>query len=135
MRSALRRLVLRLLWLGRGIDFAIRHPWARESRVRLNLFRHKGYWYHGRGREAGTMALFQALLHPGQVAFDVGAHIGWITLWLAQLVGPQGRVLAFEPGSNNLGYLRRNVAPLPQVRLMEAAVARPRARPRCSRKA
>jgi FkbM family methyltransferase len=122
MRSVLRRLVLRLLWLGRGIDFSIRHPWARESRVRLNLFRHKGYWYHGSRREAGTMALFQALLRPGQVAFDVGAHIGWITLWLAQLVGPQGRVLAFEPGSNNLGYLRRNVAPLPQVRLMEAAV-------------
>jgi FkbM family methyltransferase len=122
MRSALRRLVLRGLWLGRGIDFSVRHPWARESRVRLNLFRHKGYWYHGRAREAGTMQLFQKLLRPGQAAFDAGAHIGWITLWLAHLVGPQGRVLAFEPGSNNLGYLRRNVAALSKVRLIEAAV-------------
>jgi FkbM family methyltransferase len=118
----MRRLVLRLLWLGRFIDLTISHPWARGRRMKLNLFRHKGYWFHGRAREASTMALFEKLLRPGMVAFDVGAHVGWITVWLAQLVGPAGRVVAFEPGLNNLPYLRRNLATLPQATLVESAV-------------
>lgn len=34
---------------------------------------------------------------PGSTALDVGAHIGAHTLRMAQLVGPEGRVYAFEP--------------------------------------
>lgn len=120
----MRRLVLRLLWLGRFIDLPVRHPWATGQRMTLNLFRHKGYWFHGRAREASAMALFKTLLRPGMVAFDVGAHVGWIAVWLAHLVGPTGRVVAFEPGANNLPYLRRNLAGLPQVTLVESAVGR-----------
>lgn len=118
----MRRLVLRLLWLGRFIDLSVRHPWATGQRMKLNLFRHKGYWFHGRTREASTMALFETLLRPGMVAFDVGAHVGWIAVWLAHLVGPAGRLVAFEPGANNLPYLRRNLAALPQAALVESAV-------------
>jgi FkbM family methyltransferase len=118
----MRRLVLRLLWLGRFIDLSMRHPWAQGRRMKLNLFRHKGYWFHGRAREASTMALFETLLRPGMVAFDVGAHIGWIAVWLAHLVGPAGRVVAFEPGRNNLAHLRRNLKGLKQAALIESAV-------------
>ena len=45
----------------------------------------------------GESDLFAQLLRPGQVAVEVGANIGSHTVHLAQLVGPTGRVLAFEP--------------------------------------
>jgi len=42
-------------------------------------------------------ALFRSLLKPGALSLDIGAHIGPHTLVLADSVGPQGAVLAFEP--------------------------------------
>lgn len=45
----------------------------------------------------GEVALFQQLISPGQVVFDVGANIGAHTIVFARLVGPSGRVYAFEP--------------------------------------
>lgn len=119
--APLRRLALSALWLARGVDLPIGHPWAGGARMRVNLFRHKGYWFQGRAREAASMAAFARLLRPGDVAFDVGAHIGWVAVQFAQAVGSGGRVLAFEPGSNNLPYLRRNLAPFPQAKIIEAA--------------
>lgn len=118
----LRPLALRALWLGRFIDITRPHPWAGGVPMRLNLFRHKGYWFHGRRREASTMEAFARLLRPGMVAFDVGAHVGWIAAQFAHLVGPEGQVVAFEPGSNNLGYLRRNLAGFGQAAIIDQAV-------------
>jgi FkbM family methyltransferase len=43
------------------------------------------------------VALFRQVLKPGMVAMDVGANMGALTLPLARLVGPQGRVIAIEP--------------------------------------
>ncbi len=45
----------------------------------------------------GEIDLFRLLIKPGQVVLDIGANIGAHTIPLAQLVGPSGRVLAFEP--------------------------------------
>lgn len=42
--------------------------------------------------------------------FDVGAHIGYYTLLFSRLVGPEGRVVAFEPSPRNLPVLRWHVA-------------------------
>lgn len=42
----------------------------------------------------------------GATAWDVGAHVGYHTLALASLVGPTGRVVAFEPNPHNLQRLR-----------------------------
>ena len=41
--------------------------------------------------------LFRHYLRPGMVTVDVGANIGTHTVCFAQSVGPDGRVLAFEP--------------------------------------
>ncbi len=43
------------------------------------------------------MMLVRQLLRPGDVALDIGANIGILTLGMAQMVGPQGTVHAFEP--------------------------------------
>lgn len=36
-------------------------------------------------------------LAPGDVALDIGAHIGSLTVPMARLIGPEGRAYAFEP--------------------------------------
>jgi FkbM family methyltransferase len=45
----------------------------------------------------GEIALFAQLLRPGDVAVDVGANIGALTVAMARLVQPGGAVVAFEP--------------------------------------
>lgn len=51
--------------------------------------------------------VYEALLRPGDVAFDVGAHVGRHTAPMAHCVGPTGRVLAFEPLPSCADELRR----------------------------
>ena len=46
---------------------------------------------------------------PGDTVFDMGAHCGISTCTLARLVGPQGRVVAFEPDPLNYSLLLRNL--------------------------
>jgi FkbM family methyltransferase len=47
---------------------------------------------------------------PGDVCLDVGANLGQVTVHLAALVGPRGRVLAFEPLPHVRDRLDRHVA-------------------------
>jgi FkbM family methyltransferase len=48
-------------------------------------------------------------LKPGDIAVDVGAHIGFFTIVMADLVGPGGRVFAFEPFDSNAELLERSI--------------------------
>lgn len=54
--------------------------------------------------------LFRQVVRPGDVAVDVGAYIGTHTLVLAHLVGPTGRVVAFEPQNVIHQLLSANLA-------------------------
>lgn len=68
--------------------------------------------------------VIRELLSPGDVAVDVGANIGYYTLLMAQCVGSEGEVHAFEPAPENFALLERNVQEnsAVQVTLEEAAV-------------
>jgi FkbM family methyltransferase len=59
--------------------------------------------------EEGTVRLFERLLEPGMGVVDVGAHVGFFTLIAARLVGPTGRVYAFEPEPLNYALLSANI--------------------------
>jgi len=48
-------------------------------------------------------------LRPGDVFIDVGANIGWFTLFAANIVGLNGKVIAFEPSSKIWNHLKRNI--------------------------
>lgn len=54
--------------------------------------------------------LMLRVVKPDDVVVDVGANAGFFTVFLATLVGPQGRVISFEPEENNLGRLKNNIA-------------------------
>lgn len=57
----------------------------------------------------GEIELFGQLLRPGDVAIDVGANIGALTVGMARLVAPGGAILAFEPQRVIFDILRDNL--------------------------
>lgn len=60
--------------------------------------------------EPRTLRAYARLIRPGAVVFDIGANIGAHTLHFARLVGPNGRVYAFEPTDFACAKLRANLA-------------------------
>jgi len=53
--------------------------------------------------------LLRERLGPGMTFLDLGANIGYYSVLGSRLVGPTGRVLAFEPDPANVALLVRNV--------------------------
>ncbi len=86
-----------------------------DAGVLLSIADHDGAYAEG------VSALVAARLAPDGVAFDVGANIGVLTVLLSDLA-PEGRIVAFEPAPQNVGYLRTNVAGRNNVEIVEAAV-------------
>jgi FkbM family methyltransferase len=64
-------------------------------------------------------------LQQGMHVIDVGANIGYFTILAATLVGPEGRVTAFEPNSENarLILLDIEINQLKNVRLFPVALS------------
>lgn len=95
MRAEFKRGGLRwMLDLNEGIDFSI---------FLLGSF------------EPDAVRCFEKRVKPGDVVLDIGANIGAHTLRLAHLVGPTGRVLAFEPTAYAHAKLRANLALNPDL--------------------
>ena len=63
-----------------------------------------------------------ALVHPGDVIYDVGANIGFTVQRFHGLLRKNCRIWAFEPIPRNLKFLRRNTARLQGVAVVEAAL-------------
>ncbi len=60
-------------------------------------------------RQRQQMELIAGLVQPGEIAWDVGAHHGYVTVCMAGRAGPSGRVHAFEPGQQSADALRRHL--------------------------
>jgi FkbM family methyltransferase len=130
-RQLLRRLLLglpapALRWLGRiqfrfpllrrwGVAMSrevlagvvdIGHGPARGLRITLGGA-HPGYALGT--SEPALQATLVEVLQPGDVFYDLGANVGFFTLLAARLVGPTGRVIAFEPDPRNAATLRGNI--------------------------
>jgi FkbM family methyltransferase len=61
------------------------------------------------GFELAERAFVQRFLRPGMTVLDIGAHHGLYTLLASKLVGPGGKVIAFEPSPRERRALRLNV--------------------------
>lgn len=79
---------------------------------------HFGAW------EPNVSAAMERLVEPGDTVVDIGANVGYFTLLLSTLVGPQGKVIAIEAhpeiAAANRANLDRNA--VTNVRLISAAV-------------
>src|SRR5688500_13872274 len=116
--SWLRKPVLKLLKCFNR-DISIRHHWVNQ-RLALNLYQHKGYWYYGRKREQDCVDQFYKLIGREDIGFEVGGHIGYLTQIFSSIAR---QVIVFEPGSNNLHYLRQNIQNSSNVELVEKAAS------------
>lgn len=60
--------------------------------------------------EPNTFEVARQLIRKGMVVVDIGAHIGYFTIYFNQIVGPGGAVYAFEPNPETFVALERIVA-------------------------
>src|SRR5436190_1863495 len=67
----------------------------------------RAYWERLMGLPFGQY--LASTLETGQVFLDVGANIGFYSLFAAQRVGPSGRVFSFEPDPMTFESLQRSV--------------------------
>jgi FkbM family methyltransferase len=59
--------------------------------------------------EPGVLEFLKRHITPGMNIFDIGANVGYITLFCAGLTGQEGSVVAFEPGQRAYERLVSNV--------------------------
>lgn len=59
-------------------------------------------------RDPAETAIVEKLVSTGDTVLDIGANYGWYTTLMARLVGPSGRVHAFEAAPTTAELLRRN---------------------------
>lgn len=67
--------------------------------------------------EPNEQDVMRRLIRPGDVVFDIGAHIGLHLVLLSQLVGSDGRVFAFEPNPAVLPALKQTIGDLTNAEL------------------
>jgi len=65
--------------------------------------------------EIATLAAIRRQVSAGWVVLDIGANIGAHTLPMANLVGPHGRVVAFEPTDYAFAKLQQNISLNPGI--------------------
>jgi FkbM family methyltransferase len=53
--------------------------------------------------------IVSTFIRPGDRVINVGAHIGFHAVRMADLVGPEGEVICFEPAPSNVNLLRENI--------------------------
>jgi FkbM family methyltransferase len=75
--------------------------------------------------EVEKRRVFEATIQENTVVFDIGAHVGFYTLLASTLVGPRGKVVAFEPLPANLQLLQHHLRlnHIDNVTVVDAAVS------------
>jgi FkbM family methyltransferase len=107
----------------RKIWVHVQSGFAQGLWMRLRIPEEAGFW---RGdHEPGVQNAISAMVRPGAVFYDVGAHLGSLTLGAARLVGPSGRVVAFDGDPQNIKRLREHIGRndfATRVQIVHAAV-------------
>jgi len=66
-------------------------------------------FFFKRPYEENEWRFISKFLKPGMTFFDIGANQGFYTLLAAKMVGPGGKVFAFEPVPSQIKKLKRNI--------------------------
>ncbi|WP_430973394.1 FkbM family methyltransferase [Sunxiuqinia rutila] len=62
------------------------------------------------------------LIRPGELVIDIGANLGYLTVWFSKLVGKQGQVHSVEPVAPVRQVLQKNTKRLKNVRIYPFAL-------------
>jgi hypothetical protein len=92
-------------------------------RTARGVLRSMRIYYGGRPRNAAMDELYRQFIHPGDLAFDIGAHVGDRVACFRRL---GARVVALEPQPALARSLRLLFAFDRQVTIEQAAIARQR---------
>lgn len=79
--------------------------------------------YKGLWRELDEVEIMHRFVRPGDVAFDIGANVGLHSIVLSRLVGPSGKLCAFEPNTELLHALRFTIDQLRNATLFSIALS------------
>jgi FkbM family methyltransferase len=79
------------------------------STVKLNLADDMQRWIYLGTFENINIPLVRQCLKPGGTFVDAGANIGFFTLLAASIVGPSGKVIAFEPNPSACAALAETI--------------------------
>ena len=129
----LRRLAKRVIPSETRVWFRISDGLAKGLWVNLDPRYETSYaegWY-----ETVIQRILSQYLRLGSVFYDVGAHIGVVSMYAAQLVGVNGRVFAFEAAPENASRLQEHLSRnnLPQIQMIGCAIWSSRGRVRFER--
>jgi FkbM family methyltransferase len=90
------------------VSVRVRSGLSRGLWIRVRLPEEASYW---QGKRDSLMEeAILSTVDKGSVVYDVGAHIGVVTLGTARLVGETGRVVAFDADPENIESLRISCA-------------------------
>ena len=115
-----------LRWPLRFIPASMRLP-ILQGRLRGTIWivgaGNHGYWLGS--YESDKQVVFEKYIHPGNVVYDIGAHTGYYSLLASTLVGPLGKVFAFEPLPRNIRFLKEHlrINQVTNIQVINAAVS------------
>jgi FkbM family methyltransferase len=104
-----RRVVRCLCWASGGPQLSARIPFGTLHGMRLAMPTDDHPALALGMYERHVVRALHRYTTPGAVAYDIGAHVGYMTLVLAKLVGACGQVFSFEPDPHNYAMLQDNV--------------------------
>ncbi len=76
------------------------HPSSKSSSSAVYFSGLPDYW---------EMQFLKSYLRPGDKVIDIGANVGLYTVYMAELVGKEGSVDAFEPSESTFALLAENL--------------------------
>lgn len=87
------------------------------------LWLHKNSWESLYSRYEPYMAkTLEENLKNGDTFFDVGSNKGWFSLLASKIVGPHGKVFAFEPAPEVFELLKNNTKGVQNIKPTQAGV-------------
>ncbi|QKJ97585.1 MAG: FkbM family methyltransferase [Ignavibacteriota bacterium] len=98
-----------LEFLKKTSEFKVKTFWNRDINIILPESVSVSIWRNGFVESDVTIYLLN-YLNKGDTFIDIGAHFGFYTLLAADIVGPKGQVLAFEPTISTFNQLSKNVS-------------------------
>ncbi len=72
----------------------------------LLKFKYRAWRFKKRVERAEVDAVLK-YINPGDTVLDIGANKGALTYWMQQAVGPDGKVVAYEPQPELIAYLEK----------------------------